>query len=89
MDLIRRLQGGNLRLRISTKDEEYRQGWLGAQPSLILQINENKILLWHENGNIVFLSDNLSPQEKNKVLVFVYQADEIIYRYSALRVTLI
>jgi hypothetical protein len=35
----------------------------------------------HDDGTIVFLSDDLLRQEINKVLVFVYQANEIIYHY--------
>jgi hypothetical protein len=35
----------------------------------------------HDNGNILFLSDDLLPQEINKVMYFVFQANEIIYRH--------
>lgn len=35
----------------------------------------------HDNGNILFLSDDLLLQEINKVMLFVFEANEIIYRY--------
>src|SRR5918996_6553367 len=35
----------------------------------------------HDNGNILFLSDGLLPQEINKVMLFVFEANEIIYHH--------
>lgn len=41
----------------------------------------------HDDGNSVFLSDDLFNEEINKVLVFVYHANEIIYHYFGTKST--